>query len=88
MTIDLNHIYITEKSASKTCRLHREIMEGEGEAMEEELGLGGWQPAAGQDIINSTTTTTKISTVGNGLFSMQYSNGAQFLVSEEGNKYS
>jgi hypothetical protein len=40
MTIDLNHIYITEKSASKTCRLHREIMEGEGEAMKEELGVG------------------------------------------------
>ena len=60
-------------------------MEREAEAMKEELGLGGWQPAAGQDIINSTTTTTTISTAGNGLFSMQY-NGAQFLVSEEGNK--
>jgi hypothetical protein len=62
-------------------------MERESDAVKEELGLGGWQPAAGQDIITSTTTTTTtttISTVGTGLSTSEHYNGAQFLAAEEG----
>jgi hypothetical protein len=60
-------------------------MERESDAVKEELGLGGWQPAAGQDIITSTTTTTTtISTVGTGLSTSEHYSGAQFLAAEEG----